>query len=127
MVNFIDGGYITLCMDGWSSRRKEKSINFVVFCKKQLSFWKNTHVLHQSVAELSATIKACVESLETVGAHIIAICGDNLGAQQTAIEDNCGPGVFQVRCAAHSIQLIVHDLLMVQPLAGLNPILMKHH
>ncbi len=58
------------------------------------------------------------DDLQAIGAKVVAIVGDNAPALQLAIVAHCNAGIFPVRCAAHSIQLIVKDVLEVPPLSG---------
>ena len=114
--NIISNSYVTICLDGWTNARREKGINFVVFHKHQLFFWKSVEVVSNSHRNISKAIAEVEESIEILGTRVVAIVGDNAASLQLAIAEHTNQGCFGLRCAAHSIQLIVKDLSTINPL-----------
>lgn len=61
----------------------------------------------QTIENIATVLGAVVEELGRKGVHICAICGDNAANVQDAITQV--ETALKIRCAAHCIQLCVHD------------------
>jgi hypothetical protein len=73
VVDIIKGQFITVCFDGWTSKRHEKVSNFCIHCKGKMFYWSSTTVMHNNEAELTAALRQALEEIQRTGAHVVAV------------------------------------------------------
>ena len=64
-------------------------------------------------------IQGVIEEIECAGGVVAGIVTDNANNYLAAAQAKSGPGIFQLWCAAHSLDLIFKDVEKHNPVAGL--------
>lgn len=88
-------------------------------------FWRCHRLQHYNEEQIRPLIDAAFKELNSIGAILVAVTGDNASGVQNAIMAFCGehPAVMGFRCQAHSIALLVNDVMQLDPLPAAAAIL----
>ena len=129
--------YVTIVTDGWSNTRHEHQVNYI-FCVPNPYFIepKPTGDERQDANHVSQDICRVAKTFPSVRFSVIV--SDNAAVMKAALERaaglivSCMPNqpvlsygstspykVWTVGCAAHNFQLLLNDLSVLHPLAGI--------
>ena len=108
---------VTLLLDSWTNKAKNKIINFLLIKAGVAYYWTSVEnrFERQTGAMLHAAIIEVLDDLTELGINVIAVCADNESANNKAINDliDTKPFLIHVPCGAHTIQLVVRDILRI--------------
>ena len=108
---------VTLLLDSWTNKAKNKIINFLLIKAGVAYYWTSVEnrFERQTGAMLHAAIIEVLDDLTELSINVIAVCADNENANNKAINDliDTKPFLIHVPCGAHTIQLVVKDILRV--------------
>lgn len=83
----VKGQVVTLAIDGWTSARAEKNINFVVLHGGYAFFVGTEIVEHQDEPTLTVLFRKHVKLVQDeMGAFIICVVADNATAYQSSLD-----------------------------------------
>ena len=71
----MKGQNITLAVEGGKVQRKLQTVS--VLCQKKAYFWRATKVLHNDHQTILDILDEAKGSLESFGATVVAVVGDN--------------------------------------------------
>lgn len=112
----LRGQAVTLALDGGKIHKKVQSMS--VICDGKAYYLAACTVLHNDNESILKVLEKGHDFLAQSGANLVAVVGDNHSGVQLAIDKFVDkyPKVFKIRCAAHSLQLLMGDLYKVYPM-----------
>lgn len=106
--------YVTIAADGWTNVRQDKVTNVVLLCDGQAYYWTsivNTHG-SDSIVWLYPRLQAVVNELHQLRIQVVGLVTDNApnleGVRREMLANH---NVQSIPCAAHTIQMMVRDVL----------------
>lgn len=107
----IGGSTVSIALDGWKNTTtgvKHLSFYIIPVHAKKPYFWKSFPDAAGTADEIKKFIEIVIGEMTEIGCKVGAIIGDNAAALQKAIEKF--PEIVQLRCSAHSFNLIIRDV-----------------
>lgn len=117
MYKKLGKSVVTLCTDGWTNVRKHKMYNFIVVYRGQAYFIDSVECYTNHAEVIFLRLEKIKAELERRGLIVAAVVGDNASGVQSALAkvEEKDPACLAVRCGAHSLQLLLHDLEGLHP------------
>jgi len=117
--------FITLAIDGWTGQRYgAKNTNIIALCKgKSYLLWsdRNSDEIDGTDNYLFPLIKGKIEFLMSKHIAVCAITTDNAQNMLNVGKElyklpNSGPVILHLSCSAHTIQLMLKDIVLMEPI-----------
>lgn len=123
VVQRITGGTVpvTVAIDGWTNVRHTKVTNVLLLCSGVAYYWcsiPNTYAAN-TAEWLEQQLTPRLQELVQLGIRVSALIADNESVN-TALFDRLRtpfPFLIRVPCAAHTIQLVVKQILLIRKFA----------
>lgn len=106
--------YVTLALDGWTNVVQDKVTNIVLLCGGVAYYWKS--ITNKYAADTSIWIfnelKAVLDELRQLHISVVALVTDNAASMvNLRLWMQRDYHLLSVPCAAHTIQLVVRDIM----------------
>lgn len=109
-----------VAVDGWTNVRSAKVTNVMVICHGVAYFWdsfENNTEAKNDAQWMADKLLPILQTLLDGGVRIGAFAADNEAAMKSLHRDHIAPTypfIFRIPCAAHTIQLVVRDVLKAE-------------
>lgn len=114
---------VSIAIDGWTNRRKEKVTNVLILCDGKAFFWRSiVNKFNRNTANwVTPQIKLVIDSILSKGIQISSLISDNENLQYNIFDvlSEYYPFLIHIPCAAHTFDLCIRHLLKIPALHSL--------